>query len=428
MRASQRAVLLTSVMVLVNVCGGIFITLTDVPPGILCMVIVLGAFSTVLCGTPLIMFLSQGWFTRYSEFLNSLKGGALAAYLQRFWSPRLIHALEDAEILKPGAPRDDWRRLSESTPELCDRLFARIYHEQYGLLPFMVPFVILLIVAWASSAVVATNYLLAQCPEPRTMQVVCVYQLPQALLVASLSGAFMFVVSDSVLSIRRRCLNISDVYWYSLRLFLAVPIALVIENIKVDNGMHVLTAFALGTFPVDVLLKQFRRFGFPQLGDQERRENAPDKLLVLEGVTLPVVATLEAEGINSIEQVATADPVLLSIRTGFPFRFTLRLGSQAIVRRHFGENATTLLPIGLGDVVPVYLLVQAMDQRPDMVTDSQLPRVEQPELVVHNAATRLFAQDDNEERIAIVKTQFRQIAAEEYTIMLARISPPDTGL
>lgn len=422
----QRALLLTAILLLVNLAGWVYmLEVARFEHPILLFIIVLAAFTTVLSGAPLIMFLSLGWFTRYSEFQNSLKGAALVAYLQRFWSTSLIHSLEDEKLISPGNPADDWRTCSERNPLLCERLFARIYHEQYGLVPFVVPFIVLLSVTYAAAALVASNYLVQSCDN--TFQLACTYKIDSRLLVSSLAGAFMFVVSDSVLSIRRKSLNISDVYWYSLRLFLAIPLALVIANVDIaDSGTHIAMAFALGTLPIDPLMKVVRRLGFPQLTQQDKDDGSSDKLLVLEGVTLPVVATLESEGINSIEQVATADPVLLSIRTGFPFRFTLRLGSQAIVRRHLGENAARLLVVGLADVVPVYLLVQALDN--PAAPPGPFPRIEAPQVIIQNAAARLFPGEDQDQSQAVTKMKFRQIAAEEYTVMLARITPPDTGL
>ncbi|MGF7131446.1 hypothetical protein P3T40_002928 [Paraburkholderia sp. EB58] len=430
-----RAFWLTVMLVAANVGGGLFVAFVvpsraqylsslKEPLKLVCM---LGAFATVLSGTPLITFLSVGWFTRYQEFQNSLKEKALSAYLQRFWSQRLIHALEDAgklppQLLEQPPSSETWRIVADKNLDLCDRLFARIYHEQYGLSPFVPPFAILLLMSYAAAGLIGWNSASANCPT--FSQATCVYGLSQQLLVASLAGAFMFVVSDSVLSIRRKSLNVSDVYWYSLRLFLAVPLALVANVLTGTDGPHTALAFSLGTFPVDALLKIVRRMGFPQFTEVDKEENQPDKLLTLEGVTLPVVATFEAEGINSVEQVAAADPVLLSIRTGFPFRFTLRLGSQAIVRRHFGENAAALIPIGLCDVVSIYLLVKAADG----TTSPQLPAVENVEAVLQDAAARLFPADDKDQRLAVVKMKFRQIAAEEYTLMLALITPLDPAL
>ncbi|WP_232458821.1 hypothetical protein [Burkholderia ubonensis] len=183
-------------------------------------------------------------------------------------------------------------------------------------------------------------------------------------------------------------------------------------------------------------MKTVRRLAAKNVTELERKEDPPDELLNLSGVTKSVTASLHAEGITSIEQMAAADPVTLSIRTGFPFRFTLRLGSQAIVRRHFGPNAANLLPIGLADVVPIYLLVQALNGTSQPGTPAepppQVPRLDTPEAVVAAAATLLFAKADpalpQEQAEAVVKMKFRQIAAEEYTLMLARITPLDPAL
>ncbi|WP_368622185.1 hypothetical protein [Paraburkholderia sp. BR13444] len=282
---------------------------------------------------------------------------------------------------------------------------------------------ILHVVVYAAAGLVGTSFFDGRpCAASETAG--CIYGISQRVLMASFAGSFMFVVSDSVLSIRRKSLNVADVYWYALRIFLAIPLALIINNVTQSDGARAAMAFALGTFPVDALLKLVRRFGFPQITETEKKENAPDKLLTLEGVTLPIVATFEAEGLNSVEQVAAVDPVLLSIRTGMPIRYMLRLGSQAIVRRHFGDAATKLIPIGLADVVPVYLLVKALDS----TASNDLPCVARPDIVLKDAAQRLFPDIVDEQRMAVIDMKFRQIAAEEYSLMLARITPLDPSL
>ncbi|MGC5832131.1 hypothetical protein LDP08_16370 [Ralstonia pseudosolanacearum] len=425
--ARGRAVILTLTLIGINVTGGLFLwRVVRCRPAQLELAIILSAMVTVMIGAPLIAFLCLGWYTRYREFQNSLKGDALSAYLQRYWSKRLMQvlqynaALQDSPESMPAGDR--WRKVADERFDLCDRLFARIYHEQYGLAPFVPPFVILLTVAYAAASLVGCNYNPAQCDVAALKT--CVYGISQQVLVGSCGGALMFVVSDAVLSIRRRSLNVSDVYWYALRILLAIPIALAVNGQDGTDGAHALAVFALGAFPVDALLKIVRRLGFPQFTEIEKKENAPDRLLSLSGVTLPIVSVLEAEGIHSVEQVAAADPVLLSIRTGFPFRFTLRLCSQAIVRRHFGSNASVLLPIGLADVVPIDLLMKATDG----IASDNLPKIENPNAVIAEAAGRLFPETDPGQREAVARMKFRQIAAEAYTVMLTRITPLDPAL
>ncbi|KIA78783.1 membrane protein, partial [Chromobacterium piscinae] len=99
-------------------------------------------------------------------------------------------------------------------------------------------------------------------------------------------------------------------------------------------------AFALGALPIDSIIKLLRRLVNSKLSTNEADQ--PDPLLSLDGVTPAIASQLEAEGVSSIDQLLDMDPVLLAIHTGLPFRFILRLMSQAIVRRHLGDAAFAL--------------------------------------------------------------------------------------
>ena len=388
---------------------------------------------TALAAAPLIIFLLVGWYTRYLEFQNSLKQEALAAYLQRFWSNALIEALTDdlaarktaAAAAPAAATVTDWRKQSLEAPMICDRLFSRIYHDQYGLLPFVPAVCILLTFVYAAAAIVGWTYITSCCAKPEAQT--CVFGLSAELVIASFGGAFMFVVGDTVASVLKGSLNVSDVYWYSLRLLLAVPLALVANRITGTAGFHVAFALSLGTLPVNQLLKVIRRYGDPvTTPSAQEAKSEPDELLNLKGVTVAVSESLQAQGLTSIEQVATADPVRLAIRTGFSFRFTLQLASQAIVRRHFGKTAENLAEIGLSTVVPIYLLVQALNGTQKL----GMPKFDDgdPAKIIAEAAALLLPNDDSGPREAVTRMKFRQIAAEEYTLMLASITPLDSSL
>jgi hypothetical protein len=141
-------------------------------------------------------------------------------------------------------------------------------------------------------------------------------------------------------------------------------------------------------------------------------------------VTLPIESILAAEGVNSVEQLAASDPVSLPIRRGFPFRYTLRLRSQSIVRRHLGDDAVKLMPIGISDVVPIYVVVKALDGG----NAKNALKVDGVDDVIKDSAVCLFPADGDTQRVAIVKTKFRQIASEEFTVMLTRVTPLDPRL
>src|SRR5258708_2433803 len=89
-----RAFLLGICLVVVNAAGFLILwLLMERPPAHRNFAAILGGFVTVLIGTPFIAFLCIVWYSRYREFENSLKGDALSAYLQRYWSKRLIDSL-----------------------------------------------------------------------------------------------------------------------------------------------------------------------------------------------------------------------------------------------------------------------------------------------------------------------------------------------
>jgi hypothetical protein len=437
-------------------------------------IFLLAALATALAASPFVTFLTIGWYVRYREFENSLKCAALSAYLQRFWSKWLIDALngmlpdtaeeppeagapplvsamapewnalppeavtpppeavtpqQEATTPPPEAGAMDWRGEADKSHVLCDRLFAHIYHQQYGIVPFVPPYCILVAMVYAASAIVGWVYMCTSCGNAPADT--CIFGLSVSGILAALGGAFLFVASDSVLAVRRRALNVSDIYWYSLRLLLAIPFALLAGALSSASQWATVLTFVIATLPLGEIVKQVRRMAAKNITALEIDNDPPDQLLNLSGVTKSVSQTLQVEGVDSIEQVAATDPVTLSIRTGFPFRFTLRLGSQAIVRRHLGDAAATLLPIGLGDVVPIYLLVQAMDSTvppPFALPAGAVPLPQETELVIQNAAARLFPNDDSKQREAVTKMKFRQIAAEEYTLMLAKITPLDPAL
>jgi hypothetical protein len=175
-------------------------------------------------------------------------------------------------------------------------------------------------------------------------------------------------------------------------------------------------------FPLNDFLKVIRRFAFPHVFPNDDSEEG-DKLLVLSGVTLPIAAMFAAEGIYSTEQFATTDPVVLSIRTGLPFRFLLCLGSQAVVRRHLGTQASKLSDIGLCDALSILDVVRALDAPPG----APGLKTTEPRTIIQSAVKQLGGGDTSALNEAVIEMKFREIAAEEYTLFLDHVVPFDAS-
>jgi hypothetical protein len=381
----------------------------------------LAAIATAVCAGPLIWFLMHTWFARYDEFRNSLKDGALRAYLERFWARRLISELARLNLIPQKFEEEDesaWREAAAANPPVCQNVFKAIYHSQYGLGAFLTPFILLVTISFVAAFLVAR---MRGCMTTGTACSPFLFANEAPVVISAIAGAFMFAVGDSVRCIRQRSLTVSDAFWYALRLFLAVPVGLAFAGYADPKAVQTAVAFGLAMFPLNDFLKLIRRFAFPQVLAKDDDENG-DKLLQLAGVTIPIAAIFAAEGIYSVEQMATFDPVLLSIRTGLPFRFILSLGSQAVVRRHLGAQSGKLADIGLGDALPILDVVRALDAPPG----TPGLKVRSPEIIVQSAMKQLGGSDSGPLNAAVVEMKFREIAAEEYTIFLDHVVPFDT--
>ena len=305
-------------------------------------IVLLDFFVTSLIAAPMIRFIHGGWYTRYEEFRNRLTGRALEKYLIQYWEKKAILG---------GAISEKLELLSSKK---ASAVFENIYSEHYGRKAFRVPNVLLVMIVFVEASLLALG---------ESGVITFTKDFPLQISIAALSGAYMFVVSDMVMLVRRRCLNITDVYWYVLRMLLAIPIALSVGGGFSANPSALTfgAAFTVCFLPVDVLVKQIRRIGSKNLGDSENQQNT-DIVLNLEGVTVPISAMLLAEGVNSVDQLIGMDPVLLSIRTGLPFKFVLNLISQAVVRRHLGIGASGLVPLDLATCEQIKSFVERLDK------------------------------------------------------------------
>ena len=335
----------------------------EIPEPLFSSVVLLVLITTSLAVAPLIRFVMVGWEARRHEFLNRLNGDALTAYLQQFWE---IHTRDHERFgfidWKPSdetVTESDKKVTKDQIKTTMEKAFDAIYSEQYGRSAFIVPIVLLIAIIFISTVLSVLFYLdLKQIIHIRTLDI------SAKIAIASMAGAYMYVVSNIIQSVRQRSLNTSDIYWHILRMLLAIPIGFALTSpmiTNIDVGIRPFVAFGLGTLPMDQIIKVLSEATRKILPSSFKVDEKSDKLIKLTGVTNRVASILTAEGVDSIEQIITVDPVLLSIRTGFSFKFILQLGSQAIVRRHLGKSAKKLIQLGLADAKSISALVADLD-------------------------------------------------------------------
>lgn len=301
--------------------------------------------TTSLAAAPLMRFIHGGWYTRLEEFRNRLSSTSLRNYLVQYWEKMAV----ERKVIK----RDADNKVVTFDEVAANKLFDEIYNQHYGKASFHIPTILLVSIVFVEAVLI----MLAQA------KIVTLYDnFPLNTFIAAVAGAYMFVVSDAVWQVRTRSLNVTDVYWYALRMLLAEPIAMTINGVSTTNQASTPTfavAFAICFLPVDVLVKYIRRIATQAQGDKLTEKEVEDTLLNLSGVSVYVSSMLHAEGVNSIDQLIGMDPVLLSIRTGLPFKFVLNLISQAVVRRHMGNSVTRLTALDLTTCEQITAFVNA---------------------------------------------------------------------
>jgi hypothetical protein len=384
------------------------------------------AVTTALAAAPFIRFIDVGWDSRCNEIRNRLHQKALIAYLVQFWEQRFRQKC-------PNLPKDP---LHGAEPQLAAKiatsaadLFMEIYQEQYGRWAFLIPVILVLVTIAAETMIIVFGFVAYSPPNPPAADA---YGYAWQAF-GAMAGTYMFVAGDSVMAERRRALNISDVYWYALRLVLAVPVGIAVYKV----GGDAMGAFVLGTLPIDQFRKVLNRYAGANVSDLEALNQTSDQLIQLEGVTADISAQLGMEGITSIEELLSTDPVSLAIRTGLGFKFVLRLGSQAVVRRHLGLGATALVPIGLADAEPVAKLVKKH------TTGAGARRIVNPDdlaadEIVKNAVDFInkFANSGPAQKLNVPDAEmipkslaeaFQRIAEESYTKFLLATGDMDDG-
>jgi hypothetical protein len=365
----------------------------------------LAVLFTCLAVEPFIRFLDFGWFVRYDEFKNGMNHDAVRAYLGKFWARR---SNDYIKLLPPS--QKQLNVLEDLDDNQTMQIFDQVYKDQYGIGAFVAPLVLLVIIVFMESLLV--TYLKYNPTED-------IYGVDKSVIVSAVAGAYLFSVGDAVLSVRKRSLNVSDIYWYDLRLALAIPLGIAFAaNSTASGTSHAGVAFAIGALPVDVLIKTIRRLALSALAPGEKRQVEPDQLITLQGVTVATSGLLSAEGVTSIEQITGMDPILVAIRTGLPFSLILFLGSQAVVRRRFCENAQKLGQFGLVDAESISSLASRVERvRRDKFDDTDAESI----LRAVSESLRRKDGESAEDRVAATLYQFQLIRSDPYTRFLVQV-------
>ena len=192
---------------------------------------------------------------------------------------------------------------------------------------------------------------------------------PDLASIAAIFGAYTWVTSDVILRYRQTDLSSSDINWYVLRFVVAIPLGLALAQFagftataegKTIQSSGAILAFVISMFSLSRIQEILggltnRAFAIPAsaAGTNE------DVVLALPGVDQRTADRLDAEGVSTVSQIAVADPVRLSVRTGFSFSFVLELIDRAMLWQYLGKKVLATRPYGWLGATDVLLFAMA---------------------------------------------------------------------
>jgi hypothetical protein len=234
-----------------------------------------------------------------------------------------------------------WARVRAKCTEICLGQFKGEFGTVHWVLPLLMATVIVS-VAWY---VLVTEGFGTEVIPPGS---------PTTILFALL-GAMVWSFYVVIRDYTRSDLSPAAFYWISFRFILAIALAILATRLfsgaVVDVG-----AFVLATLPFDEGIR-FIRSHIPGLAVEE----ATPRLTILQGLSPENAERLRELGVQTIEQLAYADPLRLLLGSNFPPKVLIDWMDQALLYLYLGERVSEVRRCGIRGAIELAALEEAKD-------------------------------------------------------------------
>lgn len=359
------------------------------------------AVLVVLMAYPLASFVRYGWSRRAAEILDSLNEEAKQRYLSIF------------------------RKQSYSEAAAVEA-FRKLYVEQYGLKHYVIPFLLLLIVAAVG------DFYFARALQDLIEPGVGLKQFNVAA--AAIAGAYTSVCWDFYSRMQRLTLARADILRATLRLVIALPVGFAFATL-LNESLAPFVAFAMGAFPVQTINTILQRQMKKRLQLELTAQAARDQVFLLSGIDTPIAERIEDADITTITQLAWADPVGLTMRTNLQFAFVIDIISQALAWVYLEGKLQPMGVVGLHGAVEIRILCKDLgviedDEDDDAGEEPLIVRthevVEGPdEIEVTDSVIEVRREQENEENEENGTDDEASVAAKAALKAAAKIAKVD---
>jgi hypothetical protein len=276
----------------------------------------------------------------------------IAAYFREFSSGN-SKALDAADALSTAGNDDEQCRQAVAALTIE---FDAVLEESFGLSAYVIPATlfaaaafIVLFIGYAGGFGYAESLVTKLPPPVRPLGLTL-----DLVSVAAIFGAFTWIASDAITRNHQWTFHPTDLSWYTLRLIFAVPLGQAIAITWSGNGntgtgpsTGAFLAFVISMFSLEritaILGSAAAKFGGASTSTQAERD---DVILTLPGVDEEKARALTLEGISTILQLKSIDPIRTSIRTGLPFEYIVSLIDAAILWNFVGNDLPNMRPFG----------------------------------------------------------------------------------
>jgi hypothetical protein len=330
----------------------------------------LSFLSIFLVMTAVYVYLNVGQKTKIKVISGFYTAETIADYFDQFWAgrdrPRTLvrdyraacKSLPAGSTVPQQKPVDkpDEKSKADLAAELRTE-FTQMFSDDFGGWTFVVP-AITFIAAGGTLLFLGFSgglgYAVALGPPPTTYPVQPFGIKFDLVTIAAIFGAYTWVASDAIVRAHQWTLHPADLAWYALRMIIAAPLgqalaaAVSTSTTPASASVGAFAAFVGSMFSLDGITKTLTtaatRLNLPNSSSPEERD---DLIVKLAGVDEDKAAALKIEGISTIGQLVTVDPVRVSIRTGLPFEYILNLVDAALLWVFVGNALKPLAPLGI---------------------------------------------------------------------------------
>lgn len=259
----------------------------------------LGFLALVLI-TPVIAFLRNTWKRRKDEIDRVRKGELIREYYSVFFPNKL--PMKDSDLKKD---------------------FDDKFKRESGWQTYVFPLVLLFTSCLLSvpvGLIIVENLLHGTSAS---------ISLERSIVISAFSGAYIYVCMDLIRRSRSGFLFPVHIYEGTLRLMISIAIGFALIHLQDIKSIPVI-AFVLCSFPTKDLLGLLRSYTAKQLNVDFKAPSNADSVKEIQGIDDTIAERLSDDGITSIMQLAYADPILLTFRSGYSLPMILDWMSQSL--------------------------------------------------------------------------------------------------